>query len=54
MAVEVVVAVKYPHGFDGSVGVVQDVPVMFQLTAGHPYILGATEKLIGRFNPPFQ
>lgn len=51
LAVEVVVDVKYPHGFEGSVELVQDVPVMLQLTGCADTFTKSTVKEIGKFNP---
>jgi len=52
LAVEVVVEVKYPQGFEGSVAVVQDVPTIFQFRGcGLVYWLKITEKLMGRSSP---
>ena len=43
--------VKYPHGFEGSVAFVHDVPVMSQLTGCADTFWNVSAKLIGRFNP---
>lgn len=51
LAVEVVVEVKYPHGFEGSVELVQDVPVMLQLTGCVDVCTKVTVKEIGKFRP---
>ncbi|MGC2245362.1 MAG: hypothetical protein WA609_02050 [Terriglobales bacterium] len=42
---------KYPQGFEESVGFVHDVPVMFQLTGCADTFWKVREKLIGKFNP---